>query len=405
MAARTRVGSSQGHAQVGTRDPDAVIPPRIHLHVRRFRHVAFGAGRACGIGLVEVVSRRVVLGGRVLMACRADLVAILFQSNGMGIVAVGAADSLVEHLALDERSVLVVLIHDLPIRIVRRLLQQLIVEVVVVVIARPKIGVQYPPPRMARCTRINLRPGVGALESCQPVPAFAIPEPRVALGQLHMHARRAMAGLAAHIDLRKRRVIRPRLDIVVLLQIGRVAVGTHVIPALRDAGPMHGIVGTEPLRRVGRRTVDPFLLQRVPRNPQDLESGNLGLRHVGRPIELNHVLLQRSDAERVLDLEVRHLPVGSLGVNHEPLAVAIHAGREAIAGEFHIVEITQHGVVGGQVHSAIVIRSGPLFHFRGMTFHAGAASDKRGLHIRRQAGPPIGKEPSAGQQQWHEQQP
>ena len=136
---------------------------------------------------MEMVLRRVVRRGRMLVTRRTDRVAVVLESHRMRIVAVGTPDVLVIHLALDERSELVVFIHDLPVGVVRGRFEQLIVKVVVILVARPEIRVQHAPPRVAWRTRLDLGSRVGAFEPGQAVPALAIPEPGAAPRQLHAH--------------------------------------------------------------------------------------------------------------------------------------------------------------------------------------------------------------------------
>ena len=65
------------------------------------------------------MSRRVILARWVLMARRTYLVTRLFQLQRMGIVAISAANTFVVHLALQERTVDINLILDLPIGMVQ----------------------------------------------------------------------------------------------------------------------------------------------------------------------------------------------------------------------------------------------------------------------------------------------
>ncbi len=84
--------------QVRPRDADAVVKPFVHPHVRPCRHVAGNALRRFGVLLVEVVLRRVVLVGQ--MALGAQRIAGGMRFQGMRVVAIGAGDGLVIHLAL-----------------------------------------------------------------------------------------------------------------------------------------------------------------------------------------------------------------------------------------------------------------------------------------------------------------
>ena len=155
-----------------------------------------------------------------------------------------------------------------------------------------------------------------------------------------------MAGFATDVDLGKRRVIASGLRIEISFQIRRMAVGAHRLPALGDAGPVQRIVGLELLANVRWSQIKPRLCCGVPADPQDLKPSDFVVRHVSRSIELDHVLLQRRPAEDVLDLKVLHLAGRSLGVNHEPIAVAIHATGDSIMLERGVVEVAQHRLFG-----------------------------------------------------------
>ena len=68
---------------------------------------------------VVMMLRRVELRGGMLVAARADFVAAEPQLRTVRIVAIGAADVLVKHLAFQERRVFVHLVHDLAVGIIR----------------------------------------------------------------------------------------------------------------------------------------------------------------------------------------------------------------------------------------------------------------------------------------------
>ena len=65
-----------------------------------------------------VVGGIVELRRGMLMTRRADLVALMLQTRGMGVVTVGAADSLVVHLALQKRPVNINLVVNLAVGMV-----------------------------------------------------------------------------------------------------------------------------------------------------------------------------------------------------------------------------------------------------------------------------------------------
>ena len=71
---------------------------------------------------MEMVIDRIIFSGRVLMARRANLIAVMFKSGRVRIVTIAAADSLVKHFALQERAINVVFISNLPVRMVERCL-------------------------------------------------------------------------------------------------------------------------------------------------------------------------------------------------------------------------------------------------------------------------------------------
>ena len=130
VAPRAGVRRPQVHAQVRPRDPQAVVAAGVDLHVRGLRHVALDAQRSRRVRLMVMVGRSVVLAGRMLVARGADLVGRVLQLRRMRIVAVGAADAPMVHLALDERRILEHLVQDLAVGVVGRPLQQLVVVVV-----------------------------------------------------------------------------------------------------------------------------------------------------------------------------------------------------------------------------------------------------------------------------------
>ena len=73
VALRAGVGCAVLHAQVGPRNPQAVIAARIDSHVGGFRHVALHTRSTREPVLMVMVLRRIVLARRMLVAdwCRA----------------------------------------------------------------------------------------------------------------------------------------------------------------------------------------------------------------------------------------------------------------------------------------------------------------------------------------------
>ena len=79
---------------------------------------------------------RVVLPRRVLVAGRADLVTGKLQADRMRIMTICAFDSLVKHLALNERTVNIILVPDLTVGVIDLIGDQLSRKVVIKIAAR-----------------------------------------------------------------------------------------------------------------------------------------------------------------------------------------------------------------------------------------------------------------------------
>lgn len=136
--------------------------------------------------------------------------------------------------------------------------------------------------------------------------------------------------------------------VVVLLQIGGVAVGALVVPVLVDAGPVQVVTGLELLLRVEvEPTLAAFLLRAaVPGNTEGLQAA------AGK---FDQVLLQRGKAEGVFDLEVGELAVRAVGVDEEFAVTAEEGAGNAVVAEMGIVEIAQHAVGRGDLHGHVVV--------------------------------------------------
>ena len=140
-------------------------------------------------------------------------------------------------------------------------------EVVEQVVARPHPGVDHAAPGMTGRAGADLDVRVLALERHQPRAVTPIPEQRLGMRQVDMQAGRAVAGLAAYVDFGPGGVKRVARQVVVLLQVRRVAVGAHVVPVLLAAGPVQWIVGRDFFVGV---EVEPAFVFRVPGDRQRL---------------------------------------------------------------------------------------------------------------------------------------
>ena len=113
------IGRACAHRKIRPRDAHTVIPPRIDPHVKLARHVAVHAGAPGRCELVSVVGGVVVGAGQMTLGTHA--VAFHHQLIAVRVMAVGAGHAGLMHLALDERTVDVNFVADLPVGPVKRL--------------------------------------------------------------------------------------------------------------------------------------------------------------------------------------------------------------------------------------------------------------------------------------------
>ena len=122
----TGVGTAGYQTEVGTGHPYAVVRPFIDHHVGLFGHVALDAqGAVAGFALVDLLVEVMVVTvvGLAQMTLQTEVVALELELQAVGIVAVAAADIVVEHLALHERPVDVDLVEDLPVGVIQALVK------------------------------------------------------------------------------------------------------------------------------------------------------------------------------------------------------------------------------------------------------------------------------------------
>src|SRR5208283_3167703 len=122
VAIAARVGSAELHRLVGARNADAVISTRIDDHVRARWHVTFDALRARRSDFVEMMLWRIVLLSG--MALHTNVVAGGADFETVRFVAIAAGHAGMEHPALDERAVFVVLLLYLSIRVIEVLVEK-----------------------------------------------------------------------------------------------------------------------------------------------------------------------------------------------------------------------------------------------------------------------------------------
>ena len=204
------------------------------------------------------------------------------------------------------------------------------------------------PPRVARgALRRHLGRGeAGGLRHQARVLDRGAPHGRL-VGPGHVARARPVAGLAPHPDLRPGGLVLVLLRIVALAHSGGVAVGAHGVPALGAPRPVEPVAG-----RSGRAGVhvEPALLLRVPGRGERLQPPSR---------EGHEVLLQRRDTEGVGHLEVAHLPVRPLGMDHELLALPEEPPGLAPVEEGGAGEVAEHRPVLRGLHGESVVRSLP----------------------------------------------
>jgi hypothetical protein len=215
------------------------------------------------------------------------------------------------------------------------------------------------------------------------------------MGQLHMETSWAVARFAADIDFGKGGSVGGRFGIEVFLQVGGMAVRAHEVPTLPHAGPVQLIVRFKFLMDIGRREVEPAFPVRVPRFSQHLDLADFMGQQVVTALDLHHVLLERIDSKDILDLEIRHFAVRSLGVDEELLSATKHAGGYAVVLQFGVVEVGQDRLGGRQLHGECVMRILPVVNLLLVTFQTAVLPDVRSRGIDGVGSPPVGEQPSS----------
>ncbi len=296
------------------------------------------------------------------MTARAQRIALGADAESVRIVAVAAAHALAVHPALDEGAVHVDLGLDLTVGVIQVFAQQLRLEVVQKRTTDSWLGAHRVAAGVAARAGLDLPARVAPRELHRQA---VVGRTRLGAGcPRQVRAGRPVAGLAAHVDLGPGRAVRVRLDVVALAQIGGVTLGAHAVPALVASGPVQGIVRGDALVGI---EVEPALSLGVPREGQALDAA------AG---ELDQVLLERLDAERVPHLEVAHGAVRRLGVDEELPVLPEEARHDWKAGEARIVEIAEHCVFAGNLHRSVVMRARPRFERVSVALDAGGASDE-----------------------------
>ena len=120
---------------------------------------------------------------------------------------------------------------------------------------------------------------------------LTIPKQTRPLGKLHMITSRPMTCFATDIDFGKCCVVTFCSNVEVFVIASAMTSRTSRIPILRDTGPMQRIGGVDFFKHIWRRKIKPFLLTGIPRNSQHLHFTDFIFSRIGRPLNLDHVLL------------------------------------------------------------------------------------------------------------------
>jgi hypothetical protein len=65
-------------------------------------------------------------------------------------------------------------------------------------------------------------------------------------------------------------------------------------------------------------------------------------KQVVRPLQFDHVLLQRVDSQHVDDLKVGHLAIRSFGMDKKLVVTAEHPRRDSVVGQLRFIEIRKY---------------------------------------------------------------
>ncbi len=161
-----------------------------------------------------------------------------------------------------------------------------------------------------------------------------------------------MAGLAAHIDIRPGGFVGLGLDVVVFLEVGRMALSAHAVPVLARVGPV------EPVRA---GPVALFRIEMIPSLPFHIPGNGETLEPAAR--KGHQVLLQRIPAESVGDFEFPHAAARPLGMDEKFAVFSVKFRDNPIVFECSVVEIAKDRLFGRHFHGVVVVGPFPQVVF------------------------------------------
>ena len=121
MALVAGIGCAHNHGQIRAGYAHTVITATVYTHVCVFGHMTVGAACPRAVNRMKVVVRRVIGGS--LVALGAHTIACGPQGIAMWLMAIGANDACLVHLALHEGTVNIDLIKNLAIVVIKRRLK------------------------------------------------------------------------------------------------------------------------------------------------------------------------------------------------------------------------------------------------------------------------------------------
>ena len=159
--------------------------------------------------------------------------------------------------------------------------------------------------------------------------------------------------------------------VVLLAHVDRVAIRAHEVPVLLAPGPVQSIAMVDPVVWI---EVEPALTARGLRTriPGDRQRLQTAAR------KFDQILLQRLDTERVLDVEVRELPVRAVGADDETLVATRERRLHACIRNPRVVELALHGLRARALHRARMLRSLPRGRLCRVACYAGFTADEIG---------------------------
>ena len=174
----------------------------------------------------------------------------------------------------------------------------------------------------------------------------------------------AMAGNTGHIDILPGCVEVIFVQIIITLQSGGMAIGTHAVPILQGLGPMESVIMWHMVVTIN---MEPSLPPArfgaaVPGQGQDL---------IFTLVRLDQILLQGFNPKGIGDLKV--LKAAVFTFRPDPILITLLKKMcgHPFNGDFAVLKIPQYRCRGRILHSLVMMRSGPVLSFLGVAVLTG----------------------------------